>query len=63
MRVGVSSIETDPRGAAGAGAGARRGMVGADLAAEVSHRASRTWCRRSATKRFTVAALDFGIKR
>ena len=36
-------------------------MAGADLAGEVTT-PSRTSCRRPATKRFTVAALDLGIK-
>ena len=36
MRVGVSSVDTRSGGAAGAGAGSRREMVGADLSAEVT---------------------------
>ena len=37
-------------------------MAGADLAGEVSHRRAVRRARRSASKRFTVAALDLGIK-
>jgi carbamoyl-phosphate synthase small subunit len=60
MRVGVSSVERDP-------AALRRrvlaspGMVGADLSAEVSTRTTYV-VEADGEHRYTVAALDLGIK-
>ncbi|MDQ1617852.1 MAG: carbamoyl-phosphate synthase small subunit [Actinomycetota bacterium] len=61
MRVGVSSIETDER-ALLERVLAAPGMEGADLAGEVSTEASYV-VPAQGTHRFTVAAIDLGIKR
>ena len=61
MRVGISSVERDAGGAAVAGP-----RVGADDRRRTCptrcRPRRRTSCRRWATRRFTVAALDLGIK-
>ena len=62
MRVGVSSVDCDPAGAAGAGAAPSRAMVGADLSAEVTTPKPYVVAAEG-EHRFTVAALDLGIKR
>ncbi len=62
MRVGVSSVDDRPAGAAGAGAGQSPQMVGADLSAEVTTPQPYT-VDAEGEHRFTVAALDLGIKR
>ncbi|HZD98266.1 MAG TPA: glutamine-hydrolyzing carbamoyl-phosphate synthase small subunit [Micromonosporaceae bacterium] len=61
MRVGVSSVESDPV-ALRERVLASPAMVGADLSAEVST-ASRYTVDAVGEHRFTVAALDLGIKR
>jgi carbamoyl-phosphate synthase small subunit len=61
MRVGVSSVERDPI-ALRERVLASPAMVGADLSAEVST-ASRYTVEAAGERRFTVAALDLGIKR
>jgi carbamoyl-phosphate synthase small subunit len=61
MRAAVSSVETDPD-ALLARVLASPGMAGADLAGEVST-AEPYVVPATGTKRFTVAALDLGIKR
>ncbi|MFS8479929.1 MAG: glutamine-hydrolyzing carbamoyl-phosphate synthase small subunit [Micromonosporaceae bacterium] len=61
MRVGVSSVETDPA-ALRERVLAAPGMVGADLSAEVTTRQPYTVEARG-EQRYTVAALDFGMKR
>jgi carbamoyl-phosphate synthase small subunit len=61
MRVGVSSLELDP-GALRERVLASPAMVGADLSAEVTTPRPYT-VEAAGAKRFTVAALDLGIKR
>jgi len=61
MRVGVSSVETDPA-ALHERVLATPGMVGANLSAEVTTREPYTVEARG-EHRYTVAALDLGIKR
>ena len=61
MRVGVSSVDTDPQ-ALRERVLAQPGMVGADLSAEVSTGQPYT-VQADGEHRFTVAALDLGIKR
>ena len=61
MRVGVSSVERDP-GALRERVLASPGMVGANLSAEVSTPRPYT-VEPSGEHRYTVAALDLGIKR
>ena len=61
MRVGVSSVETDERALLERVLAAPP-MEGADLAGEVSTAASYVVPARG-TRRFTVAAIDLGIKR
>ncbi|BCJ74156.1 carbamoyl-phosphate synthase small chain [Catellatospora sp. IY07-71] len=61
MRVGVSSVETDPQ-ALLARVLEQPGMVGADLSAQVSTPEAYT-VDAEGEHRFTVAALDLGIKR
>ena len=61
MRVGVSAVESDPE-ALLARVRAAPGMVGADLAAEVSTREPYV-VPAVGPKRHVVAALDLGIKR
>ncbi len=61
MRVGVSSIDTDPR-SLHERVLAAPGMVGADLSGEVSTVRPYTVAAEGG-HRFTVAALDLGIKR
>ncbi|WBB81362.1 glutamine-hydrolyzing carbamoyl-phosphate synthase small subunit [Micromonospora sp. WMMD882] len=61
MRVGVSSVETDPR-ALLARVRQTPSMVGADLSAEVTT-AEPYVVAAEGEHRFTVAALDLGIKR
>jgi carbamoyl-phosphate synthase small subunit len=61
MRVGVSSVESDAEGLRRRVLAAPP-MVGADLSAEVSTRALYTVAAEG-EHRFTVAALDLGIKR
>jgi len=61
MRVGVSSLEDDPRALLRRVREAPR-MVGADLSAEVSTPRPYT-VSAEGSHRFTVAALDLGIKR
>jgi carbamoyl-phosphate synthase small subunit len=61
MRVGVSSVETDP-GALLKRVLASPEMVGADLSAEVTTKAPYTVAA-DGEHRLTVAALDLGIKR
>jgi carbamoyl-phosphate synthase small subunit len=61
MRVGVSSVDTDPAGLL-AKVREQPPMTGADLVGDVTTRAPYTVDADGAT-RFTVAALDLGIKR
>jgi carbamoyl-phosphate synthase small subunit len=61
MRVGVSSVETDPA-ALRERVLASPQMVGADLSAEVTTREAYT-VKADGEHRLTVAALDLGIKR
>jgi carbamoyl-phosphate synthase small subunit len=61
MRVGVSSVDSDAAALRQRVLAAPQ-MLGADLSAEVST-AERYVARASGEHRFTVAALDFGIKR
>jgi carbamoyl-phosphate synthase small subunit len=61
MRVGVSSVDDDPESVLSRVRQAPR-MVGADLWAEVTTRQPYT-VSAEGEHRFTVAALDFGIKR
>ena len=61
MRVGVSSVETDPV-ALRRRVLAAPGMIGADLSAEVSTAQPYT-VEAEGEHRYTVAALDLGIKR
>ncbi|MBB5825678.1 glutamine-hydrolyzing carbamoyl-phosphate synthase small subunit [Micromonospora carbonacea] len=61
MRVGVSSVDDDPRALLARVRQAPQ-MVGADLSAEVST-AQPYVVAAEGTHRFTVAALDLGIKR
>ncbi|MFG1887727.1 glutamine-hydrolyzing carbamoyl-phosphate synthase small subunit [Micromonospora sp. NPDC049051] len=61
MRVGISSVETDPRALLARVRQAPE-MVGADLSAEVST-AEPYVVAAEGEHRFTVAALDLGIKR
>ena len=61
MRVGVSSVERDPAGAAANAYSNRRAMVGADLSAEVStladlHRRGRSASTGSRSRRSTSAS-------
>ncbi|HWH01773.1 MAG TPA: glutamine-hydrolyzing carbamoyl-phosphate synthase small subunit [Pilimelia sp.] len=61
MRVGVSSVETDPEVLLGR-VRAAPGMVGADLSAEVT--TARPYVvPAQGEKRYTVVAIDLGIKR
>jgi len=60
MRVGVSSVETDPA-ALRERVLASPGMAGADLAGEVTT-AEPYICKAVGQRRFTVAAMDLGIK-
>ena len=62
MRVGIFSGDHVADGRCSSGCAASPGMEGADLAQRGHDRASRTSCRRVGEKRFTVAALDLGIK-
>ena len=62
MRCGVSSTDLDRRCAAATGCSASPPMVGADLSAEVTTPRAVHASTRSASTRFTVAALDYGIK-
>jgi carbamoyl-phosphate synthase small subunit len=61
MRVGVSSVDLDPRSLHERVLG-QPGMVGADLSAEVTTPALHT-VDAIGEHRYTVAALDLGIKR
>ncbi|GAA4686613.1 glutamine-hydrolyzing carbamoyl-phosphate synthase small subunit [Phytohabitans rumicis] len=61
MRVGVSSVETDPAGLRERVLASPE-MVGADLSAEVTTREAYT-VKADGPHRLTVAALDLGIKR
>jgi carbamoyl-phosphate synthase small subunit len=61
MRVGVSSVETDPTALLDRVRGAQK-MLGADLSAQVSTTATYT-VEAQGEHRYTVAALDLGIKR
>ncbi|MEV4812512.1 glutamine-hydrolyzing carbamoyl-phosphate synthase small subunit [Micromonospora avicenniae] len=61
MRVGISSVEEDPRALLARVRQAPE-MVGADLSAEVTT-AERYVVQAEGEHRFTVAALDLGIKR
>jgi carbamoyl-phosphate synthase small subunit len=61
MRVGVSSVDLDP-GSLRQKVLASPGMLGADLSGEVSTAAPYT-VKADREHRFTVAALDLGIKR
>ena len=62
MRVGVSSVERDPQALRRRVLAAPR-MVGADLSAEVTTPPTVHRRRAEGEHRFTVAALDLGIKR
>ena len=62
MRVGISTTETDPDALLRRGCCESAEMAGAELAGEVTTHRGRTSCPPSAAKRFTVAALDLGIK-
>ena len=61
MRVGISTTETDPAAPAGTGA-ASPARWPAPTSARRSARRRRTSSRPSGEKRFTVAAVDLGIK-
>ena len=61
MRVGISTTETDPKRLLQRVLESGE-MAGANLSEAVSHRRRRTSSRPSASKRFTVAAIDLGIK-
>ena len=61
MRVGISTTETDPEALLERVLGSAE-MAGAELADEVSTREPYVVPAASAAKRFTVAAVDLGIK-
>ena len=63
MRAGVSSVDLDPAVAAAIGSALSPQMLGADLSAAGHHPASRTPSTAVGEHRYTVAALDLGIKR